>query len=433
MKRILAFVLCLCTLLSLVACDADEANKTQTLDSTQTKEEKKTEEKIEETKEVVFSTIEKPMVPEDITKIPIANSSMTTDELRQICLDFLALQVSFPWMCTKTYSYTVPSQKYPVTYEAGTIYAGVPYVNKSSGNVYRWMEYYNSETGVVDLINNFAMNNELFGTACSGTACWAWGRVINSAKYSWTSSMNIKHGFIPVGDYKYDPATDVYGKDGFLDCKPITRENGEQVMYESYAKMLPADCLVSNGHVRLCASKPVVVRDEATGKIDGNKSYTTYSDQGMYRDQTHQIRTQSDGTQYSIQGSVNAKITFAELYNAGCLPHTFAEFLGTDPVEDASVTLGLNSNSATLADISASTMVSNYAISDVFCVVKDENGKQIYRYVKRSDYHYRYTWEMSFLPVDAFKKYADGNHTIEITVQVSNGAKPVAYSGALIG
>ncbi|MBR2616586.1 MAG: hypothetical protein IKC69_07915, partial [Clostridia bacterium] len=302
--RSLALILVAATIFSLSACGGKEP-ATETVAPVETAkpalspEETKSEEK--NTEPVVYKKVEKPLSQADFDAIPIAKSSMSTDELRKICLQYVALSVAFPWVPDVTYSYTVERQVYDVTYQEGELYAGIPYVNVASGNAYRWLEFYDSETGVFKLSKTFAKDNGLWGTACSGTACWGWGRVVNSAKYSWTAAMTQKNGFIPVGSFQYSPEINRYGEDGFPDCKDIAKENGAEIMYESYAKMLPADCLVNNGHVRMNAAVPTVVRDE-NGKIDPKKSYTLWSDQGMYRNLDYQIRTQSDGTTYSIQG-----------------------------------------------------------------------------------------------------------------------------------
>ncbi|MBR3837523.1 MAG: hypothetical protein IKJ74_05175 [Clostridia bacterium] len=430
MKRIISLFLILATIFSLAACGA-QPTETATLEETESAvktEEKKTK---EEKEEIKYVTVENPLSEDDIAAVPIANSSMTTDQLRQICLDFLALQVSFPWVPKETYAYHVERQGYDVEYKEGQLYAGIPYVNVASGNVYRYLDVIDPETGILDP-TQFNLDNNYFGTACSGSACWALGRVVNSANYSWTATMNQKHDFILVGPYTYDPEINRYGEDGFPNCSDIAKQNGKQVMFESYAKMLPADCIVNNGHVRLNASVPNVVRKE-DGTIDGAKSTTTWSDQGMYRNQNYQMRKQADGTEYSIQGGVNVSITFDELYAGGYLPHTFAEFLGTDPVEDAQVSLGVDlGDTLSAAQITTTTLTANYAISDVYFKIYDAQGNQKIKNAYRTANHFTYQVDMAKAFPGAFANtFGDGTYTLEISVQLSNGAKPVVAKGIL--
>ena len=79
----------------------------------------------------------------------------------------------------------------------GKLYGGIPYVHKASGNLYRFMEFYDSKTGILNS-EGLRANPELFSTACSGTTAWAWTRVVNSADISWTYRVNAANGFIPV-------------------------------------------------------------------------------------------------------------------------------------------------------------------------------------------------------------------------------------------
>ncbi len=120
------------------------------------------------------------LTSQQLADLPVANSSMTSAELRQLCLDFFKLQLSFQW---------VPNEEIPV-YPTGstnlflnyfkkykenntvtsfsnytgkalnteTIYAGIPYQNVSTGNLYRWMEYYDESTGVMYLRDAFVEN-----------------------------------------------------------------------------------------------------------------------------------------------------------------------------------------------------------------------------------------------------------------------------------
>ncbi|MBR7165293.1 MAG: hypothetical protein IKD18_03345 [Clostridia bacterium] len=36
------------------------------------------------------------------------------------------------------------------------------------------------------------------------------------------------------------------------------------------------------------------------------------------------------------------------------------------------------------------------------------------------------------IPLPALTKYADGNHTLELSVQLGNGTRPVFYTGKLM-
>lgn len=431
MKRIFALFLGLVTLLSLFSCEKEE--ETATGDAINTEVAGTKEETVTDAGPVEYIKVENPLTPQMLADIPIATNGMSTDELRQICLRFLHLQVSFPWVANQDYHYLVERQVHNVKIREGQLYAGIPYVNVASGNLYRILERYDSQTGVLDL-SNVANDNIVFGTACSGSACWAWGRVINSANYSWTNDMTQKNGFIPLGPYTYDPELERFDATGSNSCKLIAERNGEQVMYQSYTKLLPADCLVNDGHVMLAASEPTIVyKEDGSGEIDGEKSYILYSEQGMYRNLPYQMREQSDGTTYSIQGAVEVKMTFKTLFSSGYLPHTFKEFLGQDPVEDAEVKFELPEGVTEGALHKFGVISANYPISDVFVTIKNQKDEVVFQYAKRARNHFTKSFQMlEILPNTILTPYEKvGGHKIELSCQLSNGTKPVFYQAEL--
>ena len=360
---------------------------------------------------------------------------MTTDQLRQICVDYLQLSVSFQWTTDRYISFNGKPER---TFYKGKLYGGIPYINTASGNLYRILEYYDEKTGHLDT-SFFKDNPLLFGTACSGTASMALYRVVNSAELSWTHSMNVAHGFIPVGDYKYDHSLRQIwetGPDGkriyFYNLKHICRDNGEQVMFESYAKALPADCFSSNGHVRLAVENPVVVRLE-DGTIDGENSYAVLGEQGLYTKDARHKRTTSDGTAYLIRGTDRFCPTFKQLFDAGYVVHTFAEFLGTKPVERGTVSIGIAEKAVTAEALCAATLKANFPISDIFTTVCDANGNEIYRHVYRSHPHFVRSIPMTkALCREELAALANGENTVEMKAQLANGEKLCCYSGTLL-
>jgi len=123
MKRIISLILCFVMILSFAACAQEQSGETQTIDENKTveKEELKdeTKETEEEKKEVVYATVNEPLTWDRINAIPVANASMSIDELRQICIDLISLQVSFTWVPEETLTYLVDRHGVNVTIEEG--------------------------------------------------------------------------------------------------------------------------------------------------------------------------------------------------------------------------------------------------------------------------------------------------------------------------
>lgn len=378
-----------------------------------------------------------PLSPEKIAAIPIANDSMTSEELRQICVDYLKLSVSCQWVADESF-YLVDEESAERNFTQGKLYGGIPYVNEASGNLYRFMEYYDPETGTLDS-QGICAKPELFATACSGTAGWAWSRVINSAEISWTHSINASHGFIPVGPYKYDFDMDQiweWGEDGekiyYYDTKKICKNNASQKMYESYALTHLADCYSRTGHVAMAVSEPVVVRNE-DGTINGEESYIMLAEQGQYTKAKYHLRTTSDGTEYRIRGNDGRAFKFIDLYKAGYLVHTFAEFIGEDPVEAGSVTIEHTEATASAEDLAQGFLRANYPISDIFTTVYNSDGEIVYEHVERTVDHYTKVLAASdCIPCDDLRQYETGDYTVMITSQISNGELITVYTGVLV-
>ncbi|MBR2616518.1 MAG: hypothetical protein IKC69_07565 [Clostridia bacterium] len=444
MKKLIALLVVFSTLASLAACAGDKASETATLEPTLSVTETlgETAQTEEETESVddgirVYSKVDDPLTRAKLDAIPIANSSMSIDELRDICVRYFKLAVSFQWIPDGDMILEGETDPYR-SFTEGVLYGGIPYINTASGNLYRILEYYDEETGILDT-SWLGKHPDLFGNACSGSAGWAWYRVINSAEISWTHSINAAHGFVPVGPYKYDPNyqhiwTTVNGTRVYeYSNKTICKNNGKQVMFESYALTLPADCYGSNGHVRMAAEKPVVVRKE-DGTIDGNASYIILVEQGLYNTSDAHKRVTSDGTVYRIRGNDGGKWTFEQLYKDGYIPHTFKEFLGQDPIEPGEATIEHSGPTASSRDLAKGNLKATYPISDVFTTVYDKDGKAVLAYKYRSERHFVKSIALAeCIPFSYFSKYqANSDHTVEIKAQIANGELITVYSGTLI-
>ena len=455
MKRILALFLCLLMVLPLFSCSVKKSEETGTQEvkvengSTPMKPtptpDKETEDKKTQENQgpAVYDKVSDPLTPALLAALPVANASMTTDQLRDICVEYVKLSVSFQWVPDQSFDYEANQfDGTPVHYTEGKLYGGLPYVNLASGNLYRLFDYYDTETGVMNM-KFLSKNLDLFGSACSGTASWGWHRVINSATLSWTYDLNQKNGLIKVGPYEYDAEIQRFGQDGAPGGKEIARNNGEQVMYASYAQTKKADCFVTDGHVRMNGASPVVVYKEDGVTIDGDKSYIVQVEQGLFTTSSYHKRVSRDGVEYMIQGNEGKNAdgsdfyyTFKDLYSGGYLPHTFKEFLGLDPVEPGKVTrfdYEGGTFTAKSGELEGKMMETNYVISHTITTVTNESGAEVLRYTKHAMPHYRYSMELQdVIPVAALARYQTaGGHRIKVEVFLGNGETVLAYEGAL--
>ena len=436
MKKYLAFLLCIVAILGLCACGQTAAPQETELGP-----------EVVEKKDYSqwAGIVHDPKTwYEDFMALPVANENMTEDELRQLCVDAFAANMTFQWTPNKeiTYDYKLSGNISQVKLPTGIAYSGLAYATgKSSGMVYKILKYYDKETGVLDveaMDPNKVMS--IVTSACARGAEQGWNRVCNSSGLASMDSFNqYDSAIIPVGPYTYVQADYDYDFGTREASDKIIAKNGDSVMYESYACMKPADGLYSSSswHVMMCYSEPVVVRYSGGG-INPNESYMLILEQEAVGTKTDKRDVvQENGITLRQLGTVGEKFTFKKLYDSGYIPFTFKEFTGEDPIEPGEAFLGDKTGNkkepATMKEAFGLTLFGNYAICTVDIVVKNPAGEVLVSYDP----------EFVTLPVtydgtlqgvldeERVAPYANGKNTIHVYAQLANGEYLEAYSGIL--
>ena len=354
--RLFSLFLCLVLLLtSFVSCGKEADSETLTEDVT-AEAETATE---EETEEYLPDRLRKA----DVEAFPVVTEDMPIEKRRQLAIDLFELQLTFHWksnMEIKDYHMTYGKKR--KTISPLYIYGGVPYQSKGTGNLYRWLEYYDEETGIMDLERAFAENGGYgdgaawideeyrggylykkyrsfmtFFNQCSCGSFWGWGRTVNSAKFSGTAYMTLVNGFIPVG-YTY-PNMDKIDAFGVETANNPTKydtvnviedwnaANGENGMYQCYAQMRPADLVVSSSHTMMVREVQLKYLDD--GSIDYANSVAICLEQPESWQEEQYL---PNGTPLIYQGVWELPYTFETLQKQTYIPYTFAEFL--DPADE---------------------------------------------------------------------------------------------------
>ena len=371
--------------------------------------------------EKTHERVSTPLTEEMIQSIPVATSDMSISELRQLCVRFFRLQNGFVWTPDASHDYVIRTSKIHKYFEPGIQFGGLPYVSTASGNIYRALDFMDSEKGILHIKEAFE-DELLFGTQCACGADWAWSRVITSVNgYCWCRQRKHTNGFLRLGPYTYDDAMEEFTKE--YGPKEICRENGKEVMFESYAKMLPGDGVLCWGHVEMVSSKARVWRND-DGSIDGKKSHVFLCDQG----QGWKFSLHPDGTEFRHMGSIDEFVTFDYLYETGWLPFTFAEFQGEKKIEKSRISIQLPKH-ATVKELKEAKVISNYPISDLYLVI-EEGGKEEYRKAARTRYPYTYSLSLGDAVSEEELSSLRGK-SIKILCRISTGEKPVIYEGIL--
>lgn len=409
---------------------------------------------------------------ENTNKYPIKSTTMTTDEARTLVTDFFRYAKTVCWVPDDTLQFVRNSSGSADEMVKGIVHGGLPYVGLGSGNIYRLMDYMDPKTGVVNIKNAVESDKpydgwKTFGNQCSIGAYWGFGRVINHANYKWTQGMTEKNGFYRIGPYTYDDNLARFGGKTNGVSNPTTtsllEENGREVMYESYAMLKKGDGLTyytTAGHVIMSSCDAVVVRG-ADGKIDPGQSYITIIDQG----QTWiEDAKNEQGDTYKYKGGVDVKKTFVNLFDQHYVPWTLAEMNGWDPIEitESSFVTGDGKiyakgtvseedrtfkstteapKSITRDMLFTSYVTANYGISDIYAIVHDDNGSEVYKHAVRatSASIYKLTMiESTDKAVNNVERWgslddftADEHLTVTIMAQLSTGERYTLWEGDL--
>ena len=373
-----------------------------------------------------------PLSWEAINKFPIVKDGMTIEEGRKLVVDFFRYVKTAVWMPSDNYEYKIKSANTDNESIAGFVkYGGLPYISLASGNIYRLMDYMDPETHVVDIATAGAKPT-LFGNQCSFGSYVGIGRAINSAKYSWTKGMTPANGFIKVGDYTLDDTCQNFTNGGY-NTITVLEENGPEKMYEAYTGLKAGDVIVyytTAGHVVMISEDAVVERD-ANGKVDPVKSYV------MVIDQTpgHAQMTNAAGDSFNYEKNVDAKWTFQKLFSGNYVPYTFAEWLGTDPLETSKTTYSHTGDTITMQQLCTSKVTSNYGITDVYASFYNAKGIEVYKMAIRAE-----ETSVKELAIKGMgynldtwgsedDLLADQEYTVKVYAQISTGERPTLWEG----
>ncbi|MBQ8797274.1 MAG: hypothetical protein IJZ56_03670 [Oscillospiraceae bacterium] len=360
-------------------------------------------------------------------------------EARQIAIDFFIYAKTATWIPSDTWEFTHHADgDNPDVMTGGQVYGGLPYVGLGSSAIYRLMDFIDAETGVVDIYTAAGKNHEyqkMFGNQCANGAYQGWCRFINSAKYSGTPRMTQFNNFIPVGDYTYPQHTIVWTTD--YNTKDVCAENGDQTMFEAYAKLVPGDGVVNYttaGHVMMVVSEPTVVHDTA-GKIDSVRSYVYIADQHV-EFSTYQHPNGGDVCQAA--NYINNKYTFQKLVESGYLPFTYKEWLGEDPIEVPDTAFSHTGDAITLNQLYNAKITSNYHIYDIYAEIYDAAGNEVVKIGTHNDGASQYTLQFAKVGIQAVC-WGDPNeldlskeHTVKVYCQLGTGERPVLWMGKLV-
>jgi hypothetical protein len=432
MKKFLAIFLSIVTVLSLfAACGGDTATETQPA---------ATEKDYSEFAGIVGDT---KTWYDKLMAIPVATPDMTEEQLRQICVDAFKANASFTWTPTKdiSYTFTLQGNSSEILIPKGIAYAGMFYCNNVAlGNVWKALQYYDHETGAMDIEAMDGSHLAVLSSACAKAVEWALARVSNSHNLVDMAAYSQYGGnTVPVGPYTYGPGK--YPFSAGPGTKDIVDDNGADIMCQSYAAMKMADVVYSSSsfHVMMASADPVVVT-LSDGRINATESYILVCEQDAVGSKTtNKDSVQENGKTLRQLGSVDNKYTFKDLMEKGYVPLTVKEFTGEEPVEVGEAWLGNpnrkleNGVDMDVSTLFGNSLCANYAVCTMEILVKNPAGETLLTHdteVQTTPLSYTVPLAKSMVSEEA-KALADGQNTIHMVVRLANGELLEAFNTVL--
>ena len=284
---------------------------------------------------------------------------------------------TFMWRATEDMTYYFATSE--VTIKAGRLYRGMPYTH-ARGTLASFMEYAGeaNEKGEHDMVG---ITSEMFdggsqharlGNDCSGAVSVAYATVSSTTKNVGASTVTVNKGYIPVGIYTPDPASNSNGVQ-------ICIDNGEQVMYQSYAMAQRADIVSCSSHSMMVQAVDVVYAEDGT--IDGELSTVTVVHQtpDLIRDNRYYTEGPYSEAEYGERVYRTFRIdepkTFKGLFDSGYMPYTCKELIDASAVPEVQITDTETQHS--FETIVSGTIKANRLIDCVTMTITDEAGNVV--------------------------------------------------------
>lgn len=399
--RLTSLLLTLCLLLSLAACGGSPAA------STEAPAEQTTEAPTEQTAAPTEGTTEAPTEQTTEPAAPVRGMNA----LREKAVAYMKAMAAVEW----TPGTNTAGAPYWSNYKYGTVYHGLPYTNIWDSSLEEFTAYvkdgvYTGPVGEATAI----------GVDCTSSTLAAWATVITDCSAVWTAQMMPRrYGTVPVGEY--------VAKALMSDTTAIVQGNDEQVMYRSYAQVLPGDAILryknSEGHCRMITKEPTVVT-LPDGSIDGSKSFVYITEIGY---------AGKDAQGYPTMWNVDKAYSFKDLIGTNYVPISTPEL-------DAGVAAPLEIEVTETPDPSrllteglSGKISCNYRIFEVTVTVTDGSGREVVRVtdypvnnpnnsMTQSSRKYRLTTLDTQLKL---KELPAGSYTLSVTVNAAGETRTV--------
>ena len=360
----------------------------------------------------------------------------SADEIRAMAVKAMRDALTVKWVAPDYYTldkYMTDLSARFLHFRPDRVYAGMAYTNGNTG-ILTWLHFYDFETGLMKTDMPTLVYE--MGNACFIGAMWGWSAVLPDW-WLWNAPDTfLQEDIVPVGPYRLEREKWILLHD--YSTTALCALNGEQVLYESYACVKPADLLSyrrpEDDHTTMVTEDPVVVRNP-DGTIDGEQSYVMVQEQAF-----RGAPAEEDGQTVYYYGNTAHKCFFKNLWKAQFIPYTHKIFTGEKPYVPARIDLEGVSGVKGWEDLKACTIHSPYKIISIDVSIREsgENGVVLSRQkqvlMRR---HHELTYSLRYpgkaLPdldwMDCSKLEKGKTYTYEVSMMVATGEtfKPISF------
>ena len=114
--------------------------------------------------------------------------------------------------------------------------------------------------------------------------------------------------------------------------------------------------------------------------------------------------------------------------------------MGEDPIEKTECAFSFEGDTITREELFSSKVTSNYSIADIYALVYDQKGNEVYKHAVRcieaNTEELKFTEtaaeDAEFNNVETWGQLKTGTYTVKVIVQLGTGERPTVYEGQLI-
>lgn len=383
-----------------------------------------------------------------LDSFPIANASMTEDQLRDLAFNFFRLSLNFGWKPNSSFALNTGSATR--SYTAGNLYGGQPYTVGAYSGLYQAMHYYNESTGVMDT-SSMSNVGATMGSHCLSGSYWAWARVSNDIRWGATTTFTPNRGAIllgAVGDaFAANDALSKANKwgngtssDPLPSTKDLCDEIGYRGMVQSYALLKHGDGIATSVY----DYRHFMMVDYVD--VENGMIYVQH--------QTTGDRPVSDynGTALHLAPGYASAYSFEFFFERGYVPFTLEVYSDPSKVQTDTTTFSAaGTTELTVGDLLQGKIKSTHAISDVTVEIMNGSAQVAKFFYNLSsselwgyqvNYHRKSAAIVSLKTDDVhtdlgaepedFNDFVGKGYTVKLAVRLANGQKREFTTGKLV-